>query len=106
MYRRPTTSSTWSSKRAAGPRWGVGDDDILDAEAALGRTEGIYAEPAGAAPVAGVRKALAEDIVESDETVCVVVTGNGLKDTESAMAATGGVTRIDAELADVQELDD
>ncbi|WP_423751482.1 threonine synthase [Salinirarus marinus] len=81
----------------------VSDDEILDAESTLGRTEGIYAEPAGAAPVAGVRKALDEEIVAPDETVCVVVTGNGLKDTESARAAADDVHYVDPVLDDVVE---
>lgn len=51
-----------------------------------------------------MRTALAEGIIEPDESVCVVVTGYGLKDTKSAMEATGDVTRIDPDLGDVQEL--
>ncbi|MFC6939784.1 threonine synthase [Salinirubellus sp. GCM10025818] len=72
----------------------VSDEEILDAEARLGRTEGIYAEPAGAAPVAGVERALAEGVIEPDETVVVAVTGFGLKDSESARAAAGDATSI------------
>ena len=84
----------------------VSDDDVLEAETLLGSTEGIYAEPAGAAPVAGVRRAVAEGIVDPDETVVVVVTGTGLKDTESAMAATADVTTIRPDIEDVATLYD
>jgi threonine synthase len=82
----------------------VSDEEILEAEKLLGSTEGIYSEPAGAAPVAGVRKALEEGIVDPDETVVVNSTGFGLKDTESAKKATGDVERIDPELSEVQNL--
>lgn len=82
----------------------VGDDEILAAEKTLGSTEGIYAEPAGAAPVAGVRKALDEGIVETDETVVVVVTGNGLKDTESALRTGGEPRSVRPDLDDVVEI--
>lgn len=82
----------------------VSDEDILAAERTLGSTEGIYAEPAAAAPVAGVRKALAEGIIQPDESVCVVVTGNGLKDTKSARKASGEATRIAPDLGEVQDL--
>lgn len=51
-----------------------------------------------------MRTALERGIIESDESVCVVVTGNGLEDTKRAMEATGDVTRIDPDLGDVQEL--
>lgn len=43
----------------------VSDDSILAAEGLLGSTERIYAEPAAAAPVAGVQKTLREGIVGS-----------------------------------------
>ena len=62
----------------------VTDKDILVAQQLLGRTEGIFVEPASAATVAGVRTAREDGIIDSDERVVVVATGSGLKDTESA----------------------
>lgn len=82
----------------------VSDEDILEAEKLLGSTEGIYSEPAGAAPVAGVKAALADGIIEPDETVVVNSTGFGLKDTESAKQATGDVHRVDPDLAEVERI--
>ncbi|WP_134671471.1 threonine synthase [Halorussus marinus] len=79
----------------------VTDEEILAAEATLGRTEGLYAEPAGAAPIAGLRKARRKGIVEAGESVVAVLTGNGLKDAASAMRAAGEIERIDADLDDV-----
>ncbi|OYR58306.1 threonine synthase [Halorubrum halodurans] len=81
----------------------VSDEEVLAAESLLGRTEGIYAEPAGAAPVAGLRKAREAGIVEAGDSVVVVVTGTGLKDTRSAMRAGGEVTAIDPAIDDVVE---
>ena len=81
----------------------VSDEDILAGEALLGRTEGIYAEPAGATPVAGVKTAREAGIIEQGESVVVVVTGNGLKDAESAMRAAGEVERIAPDIDDVVE---
>lgn len=80
----------------------VSDEEILMAEKLLGSTEGIYAEPAGAAPVAGVQKAIKKEIIEPDETVCIVVTGNGLKDSKSAMKASGEIQRIRPDISEVQ----
>jgi len=82
----------------------VSDEDIMAAEVLLGSSEGIYAEPAGAAPVAGVQEALDRGIVDPSDTVVVASTGFGLKDTESAKQATGGVERIDPDIAEVQAL--
>ncbi|MFB6360846.1 MAG: threonine synthase [Halobacteriales archaeon] len=72
----------------------VSDEAILEAETLLGRTEGVYAEPAAAAPVAGVAKAREQGIIGAEETVVVCVTGTGLKDTKSAQQAAGTPTSI------------
>jgi threonine synthase len=82
----------------------VSDEAILDAEATLGHTEGIYAEPAAATPVAGVRKALEEGIIEADETVVVNSTGFGLKDSESAKRAAGSAEQIEPDISEVERL--
>ncbi len=82
----------------------VSDEDIMAAEVLLGSTEGIYAEPAAAAPVAGVQEARDRGIIDSGDTVVVASTGFGLKDTEGAKQATGGVERIDPDIAEVERL--
>jgi len=82
----------------------VSDEEILAAESLLGRTEGIFAEPAGATPVAGVIRAVDEGIVDRNDTVVVVSTGFGLKDTASAESAGGSATNIDPRLDAVQAL--
>lgn len=58
----------------------VPDSDILKAMGLLGRTEGIFGEPAGVAAIAGIRKAVEMGIIKPNETVTTIVTGNGLKD--------------------------
>ncbi len=82
----------------------VTDEAILDGERTLGSTEGIYAEPAAAAPVAGVRTAIDQGIIEEGETVAICSTGFGLKDTESATEATSGVEHIEPDIAEVERL--
>ena len=81
----------------------VEDDAILEAESLLGRTEGLYAEPAGAAPIAGLRGAIDEGIVSQTDSVVVVATGYGLKDTESAKRAGGSVVSMPAEIDAVSD---
>lgn len=58
----------------------VTDDEITEAIGLLGRTAGIFAEPAAAAALAGVRRAVHRKLVRPEETVAVLITGNGLKD--------------------------
>jgi threonine synthase len=101
---RNTVKACKALKESGGTSLLVSDEDILAAEKTLGSAEGIYAEPAGAAPVAGVRRALSEGIIDRDETVCVVVTGNGLKDTDSARRASSEAVRIAPDLAEVKTI--
>lgn len=65
----------------------VTDEQILQAMKLLGSTEGIFAEPAAAASLAGLVKARKENIIEKEATVVFISTGNGLKDTKNALDA-------------------
>lgn len=67
----------------------VTDDEILDAMRLAGRTSGVFGEPAGSAGTAGVKKAVELGLIKADDTVCSVVTGNGLKDVANAIKAAG-----------------
>lgn len=58
----------------------VPDSDIIKAMSLLGRTEGIFGEPAGVAAIAGIKKAVEQGIIKPGESVTTIVTGNGLKD--------------------------
>ena len=63
----------------------VSDDEILAAYRELATTEGVFVEPASAASVAGLRKAVADGLVERGERVVCTVTGHGLKDPQRAI---------------------
>ena len=65
----------------------VSDAEILAAIPVLARGCGVFAEPAGAAALAGLQKALEKGLVFWDERVVVINTGNGLKDIPSTMQA-------------------
>ena len=67
----------------------VSDEEILEAMRLLGRTQGVFGEPAGVAGTAGVKKALALGLLDPDSTVVSIVTGNGLKDVQSGIRAAG-----------------
>jgi threonine synthase len=101
---RNTVKACRALEESGGTAVLVDDDAILDAQTLLGRTEGIYSEPAGATALAGLQRALAEGVVDRDETVVVCSTGFGLKDTESALDATDDVTAIDPRMDDVRDL--
>jgi len=82
----------------------VTDEEILAAIPALGRGCGVFAEPAGAASYAGLVKALAEGLVDREERVVVLVTGNGLKDVASARKAVGEPHIIEPTMDSLQQL--
>lgn len=65
----------------------VSDDAILEAIPRLAGTTGVFAEPAGAAALAGLDAALEEGLIERDERVVLMITGGGLKDVEAAARA-------------------
>ena len=67
----------------------VSDEEILEAMRLLGRTQGVFGEPAGVTGTAGVKKALELGLIDPDATVVSIVTGNGLKDVQSGIRAAG-----------------
>ncbi len=67
----------------------VSDEDILSAMRLLGRTEGVFGEPAGVTATAGVKAAREKNLIKAGETVAVMNTGSGLKDAANAMKAAG-----------------
>jgi len=66
----------------------VSDGEILEAIRLLARHSGVFAEPAAAASLAGLLQLNQQGRLKSDERVALMVTGNGLKDIESARKAT------------------
>ena len=67
----------------------VSDQEILAAQKLLGRTCGVFGEPAGVAGTAGLKKLCQQGRIPPEATVVSVVTGNGLKDVANAIASCG-----------------
>ncbi len=76
----------------------VPDDSILDAIAELGSRVGLFAEPAGATPYAGLKAACEAGLLGANDEVLVVITGSGLKDVRAAMQAAGEASVIEPTL--------
>lgn len=74
----------------------VSDEEIIQAQKFLAAREGIGVEPASAASVAGLRKLAAQGMVDADETVVCVVTGNLLKDPETVVNVCGKPITVEA----------
>jgi len=69
--------------------------EILKAAALLAHTEGIFAEPAAAAAIAGLARAVRSDVIDRDEKVVCVVTGAGLKDPNAVKQHIDRSKRLD-----------
>ena len=67
----------------------VTDEEIFAAMRLLGRTEGVFGEPAGVTATAGVKKAVETGLIKPGESVTAICTGSGLKDVNNAMKAAG-----------------
>ncbi|MDN0032824.1 threonine synthase [Oscillibacter valericigenes] len=76
----------------------VSDEEIMAAQKLLGRTCGVFGEPAGVTGTAGVKKLCEQGILGKNDTVVSVVTGNGLKDVANAIKACGEPITIPSDM--------
>ncbi len=65
----------------------VSDDEILEAYRFISGREGIFAEPAAAASVAGLMKCGKNGLLKKGQTIVCTLTGHGLKDPDTATKA-------------------
>ncbi len=75
----------------------IPDETILESIRTLAQTEGIFAEPSGAACVGALPTLLDQGGLDPWDRVCLIVTGSGLKDIESAFKVTGMPRTVDPE---------
>lgn len=85
-------------RESGGTMIAVSDEEILEAMRQLGRTSGIFGEPAGVTGMAGLKRLVAKGTVGVDEKVVAIVTGNGLKDVKNAIAAVGEPLKVEPSL--------
>ncbi len=76
----------------------VSDDEIRKAMKELAESEGIFAEPAAAASLAGFIKARKDKIIQDNESVTFIVTGNGLKDQKTASSLINDWVEMEPDL--------
>lgn len=76
-------------RESGGTMLNVSDDEILDAMRYTGRLTGVFAEPAAATCIAGLKRAVSEGMVSKRACAVALVTGSGLKDIQGARSAAG-----------------
>lgn len=105
--------ASWKSAEAAADESGgridkVTDEEILEAYELLGKTEGVFVEPASAASLAGLKKVVQTgDGIPTGAVVTATLTGHGLKDPDTAIRVASKdlnpvESTVDAVLASVE----
>ena len=93
-----------ASEQSGGEFNSVSDAQILAAQKLLSSKGGIFAEPASCAPLAGLIKLKEEGRLPKGITVVMVLTGNGLKDPDTAMSQVGKPVEIGDSLDELLEV--
>ena len=83
-------------KRSNGTAESVSDEEIIAAQKMLASLEGIGVEPASASTIAGLKKLVEKGVVDKDERVVCVATGNILKDPEEAIEISQKPIEVEA----------
>jgi threonine synthase len=91
-------------RRSGGAYLAVSDEAILRAIEILGREVAVFTEPAGAASYAGLLLALEQGLLDPQDRVLVMNTGNGLKDIKAARQAAGEAAVIEPTLDALRDL--
>ena len=81
-------------KESKGDFQSVTDEEIINAYKILAK-EGVFCEPASAASVAGLIKN--KNRIQKESTIVCVLTGNGLKDPDSAIKNNDAIFRKNIE---------
>ncbi len=89
---------------SSGEMIAVCDEEILEAMRTTACKGAVFGEPAGVAGVAGLKKAIEKGIVKKNESVLCMITGNGLKDIQSAKQAVGRALDVKPTLAGLTEV--
>jgi threonine synthase len=81
----------------------VSDNEILDAQHIMASEAGVFGEPASAASLAGLIKLTGQGEKYSDKVIVCVVTGTGLKDTETALKKAPPIPELPADIKAVEK---
>jgi threonine synthase len=70
-------------KTTGGSSVTVSDEEIMNAQKTLAENSGIYAEPSSSSIIAALPKLFERNLIDKKEKIVLLITGNGLKDTEA-----------------------
>ncbi len=91
-------------KESGGFAISVTDKEIIKAIPELARKTGVFSEPAAAASYAGFKKVISENKLDKGDSVLLLITGNGLKDVQSAMKSVGKPYLINPDINELKNI--
>ena len=91
-----------AARQSGGAFVRVSDAAISAAIPKFAQLSGVFAEPAAAAAFAGLERALQLKVIQAEESVCLLSTGNGLKDIARARESVGGGIAVAPDIAAVR----
>ncbi len=100
---RDATAAVRAIRESGGRGVKVSDDEIIASIVNLARSTGVFVEPAAAASFAGLVKMCETGAIKPDERVLLMLTGNGLKDIDSARRALKEPMRVRPDIDEFAE---
>jgi len=80
------------------------DEEIIEAIKLLAKTEGVFAEPAGAITIAVLRKLVESGEIPKDEEVVCCVTGSGFKSSDAILPSIPKPEEIEPSLEELRKI--
>ncbi len=81
----------------------VSDEKIISAIPELAQLTGVFAEPSCAAVYAGAKRAVQSGLLNKDESVLLLMTGNGLKDIKNAQQSVAQGLRVQPTIESIRQ---
>lgn len=81
----------------------VADDEIIAAIPELAQLTGVFGEPSCTAVYAGAKRAVQSGLIDKDESVLLLMTGNGLKDIRRAQQSVAHGLRVQPNLESIRQ---
>ena len=77
------TKAIWALQESNAVTVEVSNQEIYEAIYMLGSECGVFAEPSSAVTLAGIKKLACEGKIDTEKSITMIVTGNGLKDIQA-----------------------
>ena|GEM_PF-85947 len=88
-------------RKSGGIGISVADSEVVRAQLDLGEQEAIFVEPSAALPLAAIRELKKKRLLKKTDTVVLIATGTGLKDSKSALDAHPAPPSVEPEMGEI-----